>query len=42
MQLQYDLEEDQTALEEIDSKILNSVSSNMQLKHLQDSENIND
>ena len=36
VQLKYDVEADQQALEDADTRILRSVSSNMQLKHLQD------
>lgn len=42
VQLWYDVKEDNLASADIDSKILSSVSSNMQLKHLQDSENADD
>lgn len=42
IQLKYDIEDDESALENIDGKILKSVSSNMQLKHLQDSNDAND
>ena len=42
VQLWYDFKEDKSTLADIDSKILSSVSSNMQLKHLQDSESIDD
>ena len=40
--MQYDIEDDESAIEDIDGRILKSVSSNMQLKHLQDSEDEND
>lgn len=42
MQMQYDIEDDESAIEDIDSRILKSVSSNMQLKYLQDSSDDND
>lgn len=41
MQLKYDIDDGIDA-DDIDSRILQSVSSNMQLKHLQDSENEQD
>lgn len=42
MQLHYGIEDDETTIDHVDSAVLKSVSSNMQLKHLQDSENQND
>lgn len=41
-QIEQSVEDDESAIEDIDSRILKSISSNMQLKHLQDSSDDND